>query len=256
MQVMHGEPEQVAVPARSPAEVQAALRRATCNPQVRLLLKTAVAAAAVILLTVLFRSTASSTAGITLAQVFNAFGRAENIRVSRFYPATGQLTQDFWISRTLDFVLTTTGQKSVLYDLAARKEYARQTSDGTVETAELTDLACASTHRLMATSLGFTPGDVPSNATWTRVGDKSAEGLETYELTYSEQAPSGATAFRKLRIGIDPATKLPREVQRFRRVSAQDQWNHQETTTVQYPTENEIEAVLEEQHLRSGGKTY
>jgi hypothetical protein len=256
VQVVHGEPEQVAVPAWSPAEVKETLRYATCNPQVRLLLKTAVAAAAVIVLTVLFRSTASSSAGITLAQVFKAFGRAESIRVSTFYPATGQLTQDFWISRTLDFVLVVTRQKSRLYDLAAKKEYARQTPDGTVETTELTDLAYASTHRLMATSLGFTPSDVPSNATWTRVGDKSAEGLETYDLTYSELIPSGVTAFRKLRIVIDPVTKRPREVQRFRRVSAQDPWHHQETTTVQYPAENEMKAALEEQHLRSAGKTY
>jgi hypothetical protein len=256
VQVVHGEPEQATVPAWSPAEAKAALRHARCNPQVRVLLKTAVAAAAVILLTVLFRSTGSSTSGITLAQVFKAFGRAENVRISKFYPPTGQLTQDLWISRTLNLVVATTGQKSVLYDLAARKEYACQTADGTVETTELTDLTCASTHRLMATSLGFTPSDVPSNATWTRVGDKTAEGLEVYELVYSEQTPSGVIAFRKLTIVIDPATKLPRELQRFRRVSAQDQWNHQETTTVRYPTENEIEAVLEEQHHRSAGKTY
>ena len=251
VQVVHGEPEQVATPAWSPAEVKKTLRHATCNPQVRLLLKTAVAAAAVILMTVLFRSTGSSTSGITLAQVFKAFGRAENIRVSTFYPATGQLIQDFWISRTLDFVLITTRQKSVLYDLAAKKEYARQTPDGTVETAELTDLTCASTHRLMAASLGFTPGDVPSNATWTRVGDKSAEGLEIYELTYSEQTPSGAIAFRKLTIVIDPATKLPREVQRFRRVPAEENWHRLEIARVQYLTEDEIGAALETQHLRS-----
>jgi len=256
VQVIHGEAEQGAVPARSPAEVKAALRHARCNPQVRLLLKTAVAAAAVILLTVLFRSTASSTAGITLAQVFKAFGRAENVHISRFYPPTGQLTQELWISRGLNFVVTAAGQDRVLYDLIAGKKYACPTPGGAAEAIELTDRTGAYARRLMASGLGFTPDDVPSSATWTRVDEHDAEGLETYDLTYSELAPSGATAFRKLRIMIDPATELPRELQRFRRTSAQDQWNHQETTTVQYPTENEMEAVLEEQHLRSAGKTY
>lgn len=220
------------------------------------LLKTAVAAAAVILLAILFRGTASSTAGITLAQVFQAFGRAENVHISRFYPATRQVTQEVWISRSLNVVLTKTGQKYVLYDLAAKKEYARQTPNGTVETTELTDLACASTHRLMAASLGFTPGDVPSNATWTRVDEHGGEGLETYELTYSERISSGATASRRFRIMIDPVTELPGETQRFVRLPAEENWRHLEAARFQYLTENEMTTVLEEQHLRSGSETY
>jgi hypothetical protein len=247
VQVVHGEPEQVAAPAGSPAEVKETSRHVTCNPQVRLLLKTAVAAAAVILLTVLFRGTSSSTSGITLAQVFKAFGRAENVHISRFYPATRQLTEELWISRSLDVVVVAAGQDRILYDFTAGKKCTVSTSGGAAEVIGLTDRARVYARRVTTAGLGFTPNEVPSSATWTRVDEHDGEGLETYELTYSEQTSSEATAFRKLTIVIDPATNLPREVQRFRRVSAEDQWNHQETTRFRYPAEDEIEAVLEAQ---------
>jgi hypothetical protein len=256
VQVVQGEPEQVAAPTWSPAEPRKTLWHATCNPQVRLLLKTAVAAAAVLVLTVLFRSTGSSTSGITLAQMFKAFGKAENVHISRVDPATRQLAQELWISRSLDVVVVAVGQGRVLYDFSAGKKWTFSTSGGAAEVIGLTDRARAYARGVMTAGLGFTPNEVPSSATWTRVDEHDGEGLETYELTYSERAPSEATVFRKLTIVIDPATNLPREVQRFRRVSAQGQWNHQETAIVQYLTEKEMKAVLEEQHLRSGRETY
>jgi hypothetical protein len=256
VQVIHGEPERVAAPAWSPARVKAALNRTTCNPRVRLILKTAVAVAAMIPLALLFHGTTSTTSGITLAQVFKAFGKAENVHVSRFYPATGQLTRELWISRTMNVVLTTAGQKTILYDLGTKKKYAYPASGARADVVDLGEREYVNSRRDMDGCLGFTLNDVPSSATWTRVDDNGAEDLETYELTYSELALSGATAFRKLKITIDPTTKLPREVQRFRRAPSEDEWDHQETTKLQYLTEVEIKADLEEQHFRNGSEAH
>jgi hypothetical protein len=255
VQVIHGEPERVAAPAWSPAKVKAALNRTTCNPRVRLILKTAVAVAAMIPLAFLFLNM-STASGTTLVQVFKAFGKAENVHISRFDPPTGRLARELWISRPANLVLSARGQERTLYDLGARKKHVYPASEAPADVIDLSEREYADSRRLIDACLGFTLTNVPPGATWTRVDDNGAEDLETYELTYSEQALSGATAFRKLRITIDPTTKLPREVRGFHRASAQDDWNHLETTRFQYLTEDQIKTALEEQHLRSGSKTH
>jgi len=241
VQVIRGRP-QPATTRWSPAEIKATWQRATCNPRVRLILKTAVAAAAVIPLVLLFQTT-NTASGVTLAQMFKAFGRAQNIHISTFGPRTGQLMQELWISRETNRVLMVRGQERVLHDLEARKEYVYPTADTPSAVRELSDQQYSRARRLMDTCLGIAINDIPANRKWNRVDDDNTGSFETYELAYVEQDRSGATALRKLRILIDPATKLPEEVQAFRRIPAEDEWHHLWKEEIQYLTKHEMEAI-------------
>jgi len=228
-----------------PAATVAALSHTATNPRLKPWLKAAVILFTAIPLTLLFLHTRTSS-GITLAEVFKAFGRAENVHISRFYPPTGELLQEMWISRVRDIVLVATGQEGALYDLGAKKRYVYSPAETTAAIVELSDLEYANTRRLMDGSLGFTLGDVPADATWTRVDDSLAEGAEVYELAYTQQDHSGTAVFLKWTIIIDPLTRLPQEVQALHRLPADDGWNFDSRGVFEYPTESEIAAVLGE----------
>jgi hypothetical protein len=245
------------LPARvpAPAKVKAVLRHTTCNPQVRFFLKTALAAAAVILLAVLFHGTPSTTSGMTLGQVCQAFEKAENIHVSRFDPTTDRPVREFWMSRSLNMVLRITGQETILYDLGAGKEYTRETLGGAVQAAELTDRHVAYAQERLTAGLGFRPDQVPSGARWIRVDD-DARGAERYELNYSEQDPTGTVSLRKRVFVIDPTTKRPQEVQEFHKSPAESEWHPLVTTRYQYPTVGEMNKVLGGQGLGNGTESY
>jgi len=238
VQVIRGAPERVA----APTGVKAILTRTTCNPQVRFLLKTAAIAAVIPLVFLLFKTTVTS--GITLAQVVKAFEKAENIHVSYSDPVTGQLIQEFWISRPANLILAAAGQERTLYDLGAKKADIYRSPGASADTRELFDLAYAKARRLMDSCLGFTLDDIPRGATWTRVDAGVAENSETYELAYSVQAPSGDISFYRWRIAVDRSTSLPKELQGFLRASGEDEWSHMSRTQCQYPAEDEMATIV------------
>jgi len=242
VQVIRGRPQQ-ATPGWSPAEIKAAWQRATCNPQVRFLLKAAVAAAAVIPLTLLFLNT-NTASGITLAQMFKAFGKAENVHVSQFHPPTGELVQEFWISRTASLVVTTKGQEHTLLNLRERKEYAYRTPGASADIAELTGPAYAKARLLMDACLGFTLNDIPPDAKWARAGEDAVQNTETYELTYSRQLSSGEILPVKCMITVDHSTGRPKELQAFRRAPTDDDWHYLSRTQLQYLTDDEMMTAI------------
>jgi hypothetical protein len=242
VQVIRSLPQQ-ATPGSSPAGVKAAWQRATCNPRVRLILKAAVAAAAVIPLVLLFQTT-NTAAGITLGQMFKAFGEAQNVHVSTFDPPTGRLIQEVWISRTRNSLLATEGQDRALYDLSTRKRYVYRSSEAPIDATELSGSQYANVRRTIDRCLGMTLNDIPRDAKWSRVRDNAAGDIEVYELTYVERNRSGATAFRKWTISIDPATQLPREIHAFRRVSSQNEWLYQWRMECQYLAESEMATII------------
>jgi hypothetical protein len=245
VQVMHGAPEYVAARAWSPAKVKAALQRTTCNPQVRFLLKTTAVAALIPLIFLLFPTT--PTTGVTLAQVVNAFGKAENVHVSQFYADTDRVTQELWISRTTDAVLSVEGQNRVLYDLGERKAHAYPAPGASERVTELNERAYISTRRMIDNCLGLMAGDISSSARWARADDHAAEGIEVYELTYEDHSNPNAILFWKWKVRIDSLTRLPREVQTLRRAPSEpseEEWRCLRRIEVQYLTADEMTAVL------------
>jgi hypothetical protein len=242
VRVLPGVPAPAPASSWSPAGVKAALKRSTCDPRVRLILKTAVAAAAVIPLAILFFNT-STAEGVTLGQMFKAFGRAPNVRVTTFDARTQERVQDAWISRKADRILIVAGQTRILHDLKAGTESSRHNAQTPSGTTLLDERQRVGARRAMDACLGFTLHDVPADAKWARVGNV-AGGLELYELTYAERDDSRVESLRKTDISIDPLTRLPREIRAFRRLPTEDTWRHVSQRTLHYLTEEEMAAIM------------
>jgi hypothetical protein len=244
VQVLQGEPEQVAVRTWSPAKIKAAFQRTTCNPQVRFLLKTAVVAALIPLMFLFFPTT--PTTGVTLAEVVKAFGKAENVHVSKFYADTDRVTQEVWISRTTDVVLSVEGQNRVLYDLGERKAHAYP-APVSERVMDLNERAYISTRRMIDDCLGLMAGDISPRARWTRADDHGAEGIEVYELMYESRSNPNTVLFWKWKVRIDSLTRRPREVQTLRRAPSEPsekEWRCLRRIEVQYLTGDEMTAIL------------
>jgi hypothetical protein len=241
VQVIRGRPQQ-ATPGWSPAEIKATWKRATCDPQVRFVLKAALAAAAVIPLVLLFQTT-DTASGITLGQMFEAFEKAQNIHVTTIDPSTGRLIQEFWISREANRVVMLNEREHVLHDLEARKEYVYRSVLKPSGVRQLGEQQYLRARRLMQACLGVMPSDVPADAKWSRRKGDTVEDTDVYELMYAERDRSGATALRKWAISIDPVTRLPRKAQAFRRPSDQNMWVYLWTMECQYLTADQMAAI-------------
>jgi hypothetical protein len=207
------------------------------------MLKAAVAAAAVIPLAVLFLNT-STASGITLAQMFKAFGKAQNIHVSTFGPSTGNFMQEFWISRDMNRFLMARGEERALYDLEARRRYVYRVAETPPDVGQLNEQQYHIARHLIDACLGFTLTDVPADAKWSRRQGDTIGDTDVYELTYTERDRSGASVLRRWMLSIDPVTKLPKEGQAFRRPSDQEEWVRQWRMECQYPTPDEMAAII------------
>jgi hypothetical protein len=241
VQVVQPQPQSTVA---APAEAKPQAQRIPFSPRVRFLLKTAVAAAAVIPLSLLFFSTETAS-GITLAQIVNAFGEAKNVHVVKIHPDTGKVVGELWISRELSLVIVAEGGTLVVRNLATRqKEYI----DPLSMRREVTSLGrqeYANARRLMDSCLGFSMAGVPSNAEWNRVGAEDDHTTDVYELTWMDRTYSNATFFRKYEVVVDRSTKLPKMTKVFlRRNGIQTEWECRAATVFTYMTTDEMRSVI------------
>jgi len=239
VQVIRGRPQPATTWGWSPVRIKAAWTRRACSPRVRLILKAAVAVAAVIPLVLLFQTT-NTASGITLGQVFKALEDAPNIHVSRFGLPAGQLTQEWWISRRMNRVLMVTGQQQVLHDLQTRKEHVYRTAETRADVRQLSERQYTNARRLIDACLGFGLSDIPSNRKWSRIRHGAVGDLEAYELTYSARNRSAPTRLMRWEITVDPVTRLPGRAQAFWRTSAEAEWQYLSTTELQYLADDEM----------------
>ena len=206
-----------------------------------ILLKTAVAVAAVIPLAfLLFRT--STASGTTLAQMFQALAGAENVHIAKFDAPTGQLTREYWISRPANLVLAATRQERTLYDLGAKSKYALAAPGEPSEAIPLDEREYAVYRRLMNACLGFTLKDIPHDAKWTHVS--GTEKTDTYELTYLEKGSSGVAISWRWRIALDPSNQRPHALETSWRASPRDDWKGVLRTEVRYLAEEEAKTVF------------
>jgi hypothetical protein len=207
-------------------------------------LTAAVVAAALMPLALLFVHTAPAQ-GLTLAEVARALENAPHVYIATFFGPTDRLVREAWISRREDLCLTTDGQEQVLYDLKAKKKYRNLWQGESAEVADLSESEYAKARQIVATGLGFSLRDVPAGATWTRGPDGASAAGDLYELALAGESLLGESYFRRWVITVDPATRLPKEVQLFERKSAEQEWDRKSKTEFAYLTDDEMAAVMD-----------
>ena len=246
-------------------EFAAAVKSRLSAVKLKPLLKTAVAAAAVILIaSALFMNT--STAGaVSLQQVYKAieriknvyiasFAPGENVYIAGFAPDQTEPFQQIWLSKALNIYMTKTGNEYVLNDIGSGIRKTKNPVTGIAAEGLLTGQATAAIKKMMNGSLGLMPfyniSQVPADAKWSRITDESmeaaAEGIEVYELKWIKKSYEGSGVFRKWRFFVDRQTYLLHRTEFYQQLTPNSRYTLTTVRLIEYPDENEIRGVLGE----------
>jgi hypothetical protein len=216
------------------------------------LLKTAVAAAAAILIAVALLLNAPTARAVTLERIYEVIEKVKDVHITSFIPHKKEPTQELWISRTLNIYMTKTAKQSVLWDIANRTRKTKQLDIGITETVGLTDDIIAGIKRKTSSALDLMPfydiSDVPEGADWSRVADKdleaAAKGVEVYDLTWTERAYDGSTVLKKWRVFADSETNLPQRIEWYEKLATDNEYTLNSAMVVEYLNDNEMQDVI------------
>jgi predicted anti-sigma-YlaC factor YlaD len=218
------------------------------------LFKTAVAAAAVILIGVaLFLSTPTARA-VTINEIYKAIEKVKNVYIARFNADETGPAQETWVSRTSNICMSKTGRQLVLWDIPNGVRKSKQLNAAVTETFGLTKEMVADVETKMSGSLGLMPfydiSDIPADAEWSRISDESlkatAKDTEVYDLTWVEKRYDGSIKLKKWRIFVDPKTNLPQRAEFYEKLPADKEYTLESVRVVEYLSDNEIQAVIKD----------
>jgi hypothetical protein len=218
------------------------------------LLKTGVAVAAVILLAVALFLNLPTAKAVTIEKIYRAIERAKNVHISSFVPDKKEPTQQEWVSRELNLYVTKTGKYLVLWDIPNGTRKTKYLDANLVETASLSTEMVSEIEKTISGSLGLLPfanlSVIPDDAEWKKVAgedlESNAEDIEVYELSWLRQAHDGSIGFRRWRVFVDSRTNLPCKTEFYRKLPSDSQYSLITVKVVEYLSNNEIEAVIEE----------
>ncbi|MHC4531784.1 MAG: hypothetical protein ACYSXD_09515 [Planctomycetota bacterium] len=232
----------------------AGLKQKASAMNLKPLVKTAIAAAAVILIAVTLFFSIPTAKAVTIDQVYKAIEKVKNIYISKFVPDQTESVEQKWVSKTLSNYMIKTGKQLVLWDIPNGVRKSKQLDTAVTETIPLTAVSVADVEKKIAGSLGLLPfydiSDVPQDAEWKRVADDglsaTAKGTEVYDLTWTEKQHIGFVVFRRWRVFVDPKTNLPQKTEFYKKLAVDDEFTLETTMIVEYLSDKEIPAVIEE----------
>jgi hypothetical protein len=218
------------------------------------LVKTTVAAAAIILIAVALFFNIPTAKATAIEQIYKAIEKVKNVYISKFVPDKTEPIQEKWVSRALNIYMTKTGKQLVLRDIPNGVRKTKQLDTVVTETIPLTAVSIADVEKKITGSLGLMPfpdiSEVPKDTEWKRVADDglkaTSEGIEVYDLSWVEQSPNGPLIFKRCRLFIDPNTNLPHKTEIYRKVAADSQYTLRSIVVVEYLSGSEIQAVIKD----------
>jgi hypothetical protein len=244
VQVLHG-PSDAAVEGQTDRAAPAAglrgLRRSARPLAALVALVLIVAGLASIL-----RTTGSTVVGTNLGDVDKTLAGVKNIRIVVRDQNAG-VTQEFWIARRSNSLVTKTGEDYVLYDLGHDRIRTLASQTAPRVSAQLSGLDPGKARRLMANCLrdlmtGVSP-DTELRRAAGEIDGGVPEGLDVYELPSSPQA--GDSPLRSFRlVYIDRATRLPQKMELYRYKRGEDRGDPVTTTIFTYPTGQEMDSAI------------
>lgn len=231
----------------------AALRQKASVANLRPLLKTGAVAAAIILMAVVLFQNIPTAKAVTLERIYQAIEKIKNVHITSFTTSNKEPTQELWISKTLNIYVTKTAKQCVLWDIANRTRKTKQQNVGVIDTVGLTDDIVAGIEKKMNGSLGLMPfydiSDVPQDAEWSRVDDKSinvTKGIEVYDLKWVEKKYGGSAISKKWRVFANYETNLPQRIECYEKLAADSGYTLSSAMTVEYLSDNEIREIIKE----------
>ena len=200
--------------------------------------------AAMIPLAVLFFLSMPSASGLSVRQVDYILGRAKAVHISTFNDGEEKPFQEQWISRDSQIILFETETERKIYDLRNRQTTILQPGLGVVDRFAMSDEQYEAGRRAMRRSLTSSLDGAPVDAELTHrpAGSQAAhDGLDVYELTWDRSSGTAIPMPRRLKIYIDPITRLPERQEFSMWVPGINDWRAQ-TTLYEYPDEEVVAA--------------
>ncbi len=200
--------------------------------------------AAMIPLALLFLLSMPSASGLSVRQVDYILGQAKAVHVSVFGDGETEPFHQQWISRNSQIIISELETERTIYDLGNRQATVVQPGVEVVDRSAMSDqqyeAARRTMQRLLASSLDGAPLD--AELTHQPADSEPAQGdLDVYELTWDRSSGAGIPMPRKLKIYIDPATRLPQRQEFSMWVPGVNDWRVQ-TMVYEYPEEEVIVA--------------
>jgi hypothetical protein len=235
----------------------AALKEKVLAMNMRPFLKIGVAAAAIIGFALLFNN--PSAQAVSLEKIYKAIKFVNNVHILKSEPGETKLltkiTQEKWLSRTLDISLMKNEKGFVLWDVSNRQIQSKHSETGEIETTQMAEDVIPGFKQEISGSLGLMPFDdiskIPQGYEWIPVVDEIpevAEGIEIYELELAKPTIKyrSSTEFYKWRFFVDPETNLPQKTEIFRKSSADSEYNLRWWIEVKYLSDSEIQAAIKD----------
>ncbi|MHC4396538.1 MAG: hypothetical protein ACYS1A_12865 [Planctomycetota bacterium] len=243
--------------AKAPAEIIdfiAAVKRKVSAVNLKPLLKTAIAAAAIILIASVLLLNTSTAGAVSIEQVYKAIEKIKNVYIVNFAPDETELTQERWVSKSLNIYMTKTGNEFVLWDIGNGLRKTKNLDTGAIGTTQLTEETHTGIGEKTSGSLGLMPfydiSQIPSDAEWSRVTDEkleaAVEGVEVYELKWIKKAYEGSVLFRKWRFFVDPKTNLLQRIENYQQLISNGQYFLTSVRKMEYPDKDEVKSVIKE----------
>ena len=250
VEVIQRQAETKIEPSAANGHLSSVLEQKVREINLKLLLKTGLAAAAVILVAVaLFFSTKAARA-VTVDRVYKAIAEVKNVYIASFVPDRAEPTQEKWVSRTLNVYMTKTEKQLILWDISNGVRKVNQLDTGITEVSPLSTASLANIKKEMTGSLGLMPfyntSEVPPGAEWTPITDytPAAEGAEICDLQWTEKSHAGPEVFKKWRFFLDVNTNLPQKIEWYQKLSTDTEYVLRSVILVEYVSDRDVQAVI------------
>ena len=235
----------------------AALKQKVSAMNLKPLVKTAVAAAAIILIAAALFFNIPTAKAVTIEQIYKAIEKVKNVYIASFVANKREPVQELWVSRTLNNYIIKAGKQLVLWDLPNAIRKSKQLNTAVTETIPLTAVSVADVEKKITGSLGLMPfydiSDVPQDAEWSRVIDDglkaTAKGAEAYDLTWVAKVYGGPVVFKKWRVFANAETNLPQKVEWYKKLATDDEFVLETITVVEYLSDSQIQTVIKDAGL-------
>jgi len=238
----------------SPIDFGTALKQRVSAKKLKPLLKTAAAAAAVILIGFALFLSIPTAKAVTIDEIYRAIEKVKNVYISNFVLDKKEPVQEIWVSRTLNIYMTKTGEQWVLWDIANGLRKSKHCATNVTEMVSLSEDGITGIETKISGSLGITPfyaiSDVPEDADWGRVADKdleaAAKGFEVYDLAWTERAYDGSVVSKKWRFFVNAKEDLPQRIEIYQMLTTDTEYILMSLMMVEYLSDSEIQGVVKE----------
>ncbi|UCE49220.1 MAG: hypothetical protein JSW47_03580, partial [Phycisphaerales bacterium] len=234
-----------------PAAVTLKLKRRLSTSNLKRYAKLAVAAAAMIIVYVLFSSTPPAQA--LDPAIVKAIKTVDNVYIATYNPDREEPRQEKWVSRSLGVRLLKTGERFSLSSIPDRVLKTRNPQNDEIREVQLTGDDIAVMRKAIDGTLGIIPFDdvsnLPPDSEWTKLPGETTnttdESVEVYELTFRDDLDLNRARSSRWRYFVDSKSSLPQRIQIYRSSGANEDYKMHSQLVIRYPNESEVKAAIE-----------